>query len=112
MKKRILALVLSIAMVLSFIPFSAFAADMEATITFDNKTKRTEYSTTKQVWEENGIKVTNNKASSSSNVADYAKPARFYASSLTLLRLYLMLTAQAMQQLLKTLLVLVLVLLQ
>ena len=31
MKKRILALVLSVAMVLSFVPFSAFAAETTAT---------------------------------------------------------------------------------
>ena len=53
----------------------------EATITFDDKAKRTEYSTSIQVWEENGVKVTNNKASSTSNVGDYVKPARFYKGS-------------------------------
>ena len=52
-----------------------------ATITFDDKAKRTEYSTSKQVWVENGITVTNNKASSTSNVGDYVKPARFYKGS-------------------------------
>ena len=52
-----------------------------ATITFDNKSKRTNFTTSQQVWEENRIKVTNDKASSTSNVADYAKPARFYANS-------------------------------
>ena len=52
-----------------------------ATITFDDTAKRTERTTSIQVWEENGIKVTNNKASSTSNVADYVKPARFYKSS-------------------------------
>ncbi len=52
-----------------------------ATITFDDKGKRTEFSTTKQVWVENGITVTNNKSSSTSNVADYANPVRFYKSS-------------------------------
>ena len=51
------------------------------TITFDDKAKRTAYTTEQQVWVENGITITNNKASSSSNVADYAAPARFYASS-------------------------------
>lgn len=54
---------------------------LEATITFDSTDKRTAYSTTAQVWEENGITVTNNKASSTTAVADYAKPARFYKSS-------------------------------
>ena len=53
----------------------------EATLTFDDTSKRTEFSSTRQVWEENGIIVTNNKASSTSNVADYYKPARFYKNS-------------------------------
>ena len=52
-----------------------------ATITFDSTSKRTEYNTSVQIWEENGITVTNNKSSSTSNVADYSKPARFYKSS-------------------------------
>ena len=56
-------------------------AEKTATITFDNTSKRTEYSTSKQVWQENGVTVTNNKAASTSNVGDYSKPARFYASS-------------------------------
>ena len=52
-----------------------------ATIQFDDVSKRTVFTTSQQVWVENGITVTNNKAASSSNVADYANPARFYASS-------------------------------
>ena len=51
------------------------------TITFDATSKRTVFTTEQQVWVENGITVTNNKASSKSDVADYASPARFYASS-------------------------------
>ena len=53
----------------------------EATLTFDDKSKRTEYSTSIQKWEENSIIFTNEKASSTNNVADYAKPARLYAGS-------------------------------
>ena len=53
----------------------------EATLTFDDKAKRVEYSTSIQVWKENGITVTNNKASSTTNVGDYYKPARFYKNS-------------------------------
>ena len=53
----------------------------EATITFNDKANRTEYSTTIQVWEQNGITVTNNKGSSTSNVGDFAAPARFYKNS-------------------------------
>lgn len=59
----------------------SFAAEATATISFANKAQRTEYSTSKQVWEQNGIVVTNEKASSTSNVGDYYNPARFYKSS-------------------------------
>ena len=52
-----------------------------ATLSFADKANRTSFSTSQQVWEQNGVKVTNNKASSTSNVADYANPARFYANS-------------------------------
>ena len=55
--------------------------DAAAVILFDDKTNRTEYSKSKQVWEQNGITVTNNKAASTSNVGDYANPGRFYKSS-------------------------------
>lgn len=54
---------------------------VEATITFDNKAKRTTFTDTQQVWEENGITVTNDKNKSTNKVADYAKPARFYQGS-------------------------------
>ena len=52
-----------------------------ASLSFDNKAQRTTFSTTQQIWEQNGIKLTNDKASSTNDVADYAKPARFYAGS-------------------------------
>ena len=52
-----------------------------ATISFADKANRTYYDTSKQVWEQNGITVTNTKGSSTSNVGDYAAPARFYKSS-------------------------------
>ena len=52
-----------------------------ASISFSDGANRTAYSTSEQVWEQNGIKVTNNKASSTSNVGDYTNPARFYKSS-------------------------------
>ena len=52
-----------------------------ATLSFADKAQRTNYSTDKQVWEQNGITLTNNKASSTTDVGDYANPARFYAKS-------------------------------
>ena len=54
---------------------------IEATLSFADKAQRTEFTTSKQVWEQNGIVLTNDKAASTSNVADYANPARFYKSS-------------------------------
>lgn len=56
-------------------------AETTATITFDDTAKRTEFSTDIQVWVENNITVTNNKASSTNNIADYSAPARFYKNS-------------------------------
>ena len=53
----------------------------KATLTFDDPAKRTELSNEIQVWKESGIVLTNNKASSTTPVADYAKPARFYKNS-------------------------------
>lgn len=78
---KLFALVLAVCAVLSLAVIVSSAAEESATITFNNKSKRTEYSTTKQVWEENGITVTNDKGSSTSNVGDYYNPARFYKSS-------------------------------
>ena len=51
------------------------------TLSFADKANRTSFDTSKQVWEQNGVKLTNNKGGSTSNVADYASPARFYKSS-------------------------------
>ena len=60
---------------------TASAADTTVTLSFANKAQRITYSTSKQVWEQNGIVFTNDKGSSTSNVGDYASPARIYASS-------------------------------
>jgi hypothetical protein len=46
--------------------------------TADNRVSQT---TAQQLWEQNGIVVTNNKGASTSNVGDYANPARFHKSS-------------------------------
>ena len=42
---------------------------------------RTSWDTAKQIWEVEGVKLVNEKGSSTSNVADYVNPARFYKSS-------------------------------
>lgn len=73
---------ISLCFVLFFVfSLSSFGAEKTATLSFANKAQRTSFSTTKQVWEQNGITLTNDKASSSTSVADYANPARFYKSS-------------------------------
>ena len=59
----------------------AWGAEETATLSFANKAQRTSFSTTKQVWEQNGVTFTNDKASSSNAVADYAAPVRLYAGS-------------------------------
>ena len=53
---------------------------VEAELVF-SAANRTTFTTSQQVFEANGIKVINDKASSTSNVADYVAPARFYKSS-------------------------------
>ena len=64
------------AMLFSMVGFAQTAA----TLTFDDKAKCTSNSTSQQVWEENGIVFTNDKAASSTNVALYA-PIRLYQGS-------------------------------
>lgn len=52
-----------------------------ATLSFADKAQRASYSTSQQVWAQNGITFTNDKGSSTSNVGDYANPARCYKGS-------------------------------
>lgn len=59
----------------------ASSSSESATLTFDDISKRTEFTTEVQKWEENDITLINNKNTSTNNVADYSKPARFYKSS-------------------------------
>ena len=83
MKKinKILSVVLCLAMVLSMAAFTVSAESENATISFADVANRTSVSTEQQVWEQNGITVTNDKAGSTSNVADYSNPVRFYKNS-------------------------------
>lgn len=53
----------------------------EATLSFADVANRLEWDTNHQIWSANGITLTNNKGASTSNVADYVAPARFYKSS-------------------------------
>lgn len=56
-------------------------AEETANLSFANKAQRISFSSTEQVWEQNGIKFTNSKSASTTNVADYANPVRLYANS-------------------------------
>ncbi len=60
---------------------STSTSGSSATISFADTANRTEFSTSKQVWKQNGITVTNNKSSASSPIADYSNPGRFYKGS-------------------------------
>lgn len=72
---------LLLSFVALFMGLGSALADEVATLSFADKANRTVFNTSQQVWEQNGIILTNNKSASTSNVADYAKPARFYKSS-------------------------------
>ena len=54
---------------------------VQATLTFDDTAKRTTFTTSQQIWEENGITFTNDKSASNTNVANYSKPVRLYQNS-------------------------------
>ncbi len=60
---------------------SAAIKTADGTISFTSTAQRTSQNTTKQVWTNDGITFTNNKASSTSNVANYSNPVRLYAKS-------------------------------
>ncbi len=51
------------------------------TLSFDSTANRTSFSTTNQVWQQNGITFTNDKNSSTNDVADYSNPVRLYGGS-------------------------------
>ena len=57
------------------------AVEQTGTLSFDDKSFRTEHNADIQVWKNDGIILTNNKAGSTTNVGDYANPARFYKGS-------------------------------
>ena len=63
------------------IPLDPNAKEVEATISFANTVQRVSQDSNSQVWSNEGVTFTNNKASSSSNVGNYSNPARLYAGS-------------------------------
>ena len=79
--RKLVALVMAALMLCCIIPFTAVAADSSAVLDLTDKVNRVSYSSSQQVWEQNGIVVTNDKGASTSNVGDYGNPGRFYKSS-------------------------------
>lgn len=59
------------------LPVGATTAELD----FSSTSNRTVFTSSQQVWSANGITLTNNQGSSTSPVADYSNPARFYKSS-------------------------------
>ena len=79
--KKLMSFMLALAIVLTCLPaLTAKAEITELTLDLGDANNRTSFSTSSQVWEQNGIKLTNNKGSSTNNVGNYI-PARFYAKS-------------------------------
>lgn len=56
-------------------------AASSATIDFSTTDQRVSQDTSSQVWQNNGLTVTNDKASSTTDIADYSNPVRFYKGS-------------------------------
>ena len=85
MKRRLsLILLTAVLVMLAIVPMFAFTAAAEeasATISFTDASQRTSQSNTQQVWENDGITFTNDKASSTTNVANYTNPVRLYQNS-------------------------------
>jgi len=80
--KKIISILACVCLLLSVMIIPVSAAD-GVTITFDDSSKA-QWSSEQQLWQENGITVTNNKASSTTNIdtsKKYSNPARFYKNS-------------------------------
>ena len=54
---------------------------IDATLSFANAANRTSWDSTQQTWAQNDIKLINEKGASSSAVANFTNPGRFYKSS-------------------------------
>lgn len=68
--KKILSVLVCVCVLLSVMVFTASAAETSATLSFAPDENRTSRTDTQQVWEANGIKLTNDKASSNSPIRD------------------------------------------
>lgn len=78
---KIVSLLVCVCLIVSGMILSTSAAESSVSISFANTNARVSQDNNSQVWSQNGITVTNNKAGSSTNVADYSNPVRFYQNS-------------------------------
>ncbi len=78
---KVLSIVLCLTLVMALFVIGASAADASAAISFSDKADRTVFNDEQQVWQQNGITVTNDKADSTNKMGDFAKPVRLYKNS-------------------------------
>lgn len=79
--KKLIAMILCVCMLASVLTIVSSAEENSVTISFADTSTRVSQDTESQVWSQNGITVTGNKAKSTNDVKDYSNPARFYKSS-------------------------------
>ena len=63
------------------VPIDPNAKEVEATISFGSTAQRVSQDSEKQVWQNEGVTFTNNRANSSTAVASYSDPVRLYGGS-------------------------------
>ena len=83
-KKRIISLILMLTLLVSSLVIGAItasAAEESVTISFASTAQRVSQTSAAQVWKNGDVTFTNNKESSTSNVANYSNPVRLYAGS-------------------------------
>ena len=80
MSKKILALVLALVLVCSLVP-AVSAAEASATIDFTTTAQRLSQNDNAQVWQNNGLTMTNEKNESTQPIKDYSNPVRLYAKT-------------------------------
>ena len=80
--RKIVAALMAVMMLCCIIPFTAAADGTSVTISFADLANRVSCSGEQQVWQQNGITVTNNQGASTSPVNEkYYAPVRFYKNS-------------------------------
>ena len=74
-------LAMMVATIVPMLTLSATAAEKSVEISFATTAQRVSQTTSQQVWKNGDVTFTNDKGSSSTNVADYSNPVRLYQNS-------------------------------